>query len=146
MLEMEAMAVLNFSTASSSSSNSTKEGLAGIFGGRCIPSDLGIPVTTSNITPQPVLTSCRKVNAQVTHTHTHVQEMLDEVMTGTYFSDKAEAYCLFKTVPYDSPSVEMVTYMYTLEVHCVSQKQWLQLYKPVMHPSSLCPLSAYFLH
>ena len=59
MLEMDAMAVLNFSTAFSSSSNSTNEGLAGIFGGRCIPSDFGMPVTTSYITPQAVLASYR---------------------------------------------------------------------------------------
>ena len=99
---MEAMAVLNFSTAFSSSSNSTNEGLAGIFGGRCIPSDLGIPVTTSNITPQPVLTSCRTVNAMHVphktnseyklHTDTYKKHSMEEVMTGAYlFYDKAEA-------------------------------------------------------
>ena len=75
MLEMEATAVLNFSTAFSSSSNSTNEGLAGIFGGRCIPSDLGIPVTTSNITPQPVFTSYRTVNANSGYKlHVPIQE------------------------------------------------------------------------
>ena len=75
MLEMEATAVLNFSTAFSSSSNSTNEGLAGIFGGRCIPSDLGIPVTTSNITPQPVFISYRTVNANSGYKlHVPIQE------------------------------------------------------------------------
>ena len=59
MFEMDAMAVLNFSTAFSSSSSSTNEGLAGIFGGRCIPSDFGMPATTSYITPQAILASYR---------------------------------------------------------------------------------------
>ena len=58
ILVIEVIAVLNFSTAFSSSCSSTKEGLAGILGGGCIPSDLGIPITTSYITPHAVLCSC----------------------------------------------------------------------------------------
>ena len=58
MLEMFPIAFLNFSTAFSSSSSSTKDGFAGIFGGGLIPSDFGIPITTSNMTPQAVRVSC----------------------------------------------------------------------------------------
>ncbi len=54
MLVMEVIAVLNFSTAFSSSCSSTNEGLAGILGGGCMPSDLGMPITTSYITPHAV--------------------------------------------------------------------------------------------
>ncbi len=64
VLAMAAIPLLNLSTAFSSSSSSTKEGLAGILGGGSIPSLFGMPLTTSNITPQLV-----RQSYETNHTH-----------------------------------------------------------------------------